>query len=558
MESLIEQFNLRSRLRFELSAGRIWLDENRMLLTHAKALGALRKELVQTVGMRRARRLFMRMGFVAGQLDADLALKMHKDDGRNFDVFQIGPGLHGFEGVVKAKITEAKIDWENGDMHCEVEWRDSWEAESHLQSFGTGEESACWSMIGYATGYVTRYFNRFIVFRETHCACCGGEVCLIAGKPAEEWAEDVYSDYFGDDDGNDPMRAMEEELAQLRGRKREPTPHGDLVGHAPAFRAAFDLLGKAAASPITVLLLGETGAGKEMFARWLHDNGPRSAAPFVAVNCAAIPHDLIESELFGVQKGAYTGAEASRAGRFERAHGGTLFLDELGDLPPAAQVKLLRVLQTGEVERLGDERARKVDVRLIAATNVDLQQAIAAGRFRADLYYRLATYPVTIPPLRERRSDIPLLASSLLEKYQSVYQKKVRGISEAALKALLAHDWPGNVRELENMIERGVLLAPQGGLIEIEHLFANGVAKAMSGAELDRSGSLNNEREARQKQLCNELLDENFDLQKHESRLLALAMQRAGGNMTHAAKLLGITRRQLSYRLKQGGEDGGE
>jgi len=558
MESLIEQFNLRSRLRFELSAGRIWLDENRMLLTHAKALGALRKELVQTVGMRRARRLFMRMGFVAGQIDADLALKMHNDDGRNFDVFQIGPGLHGFEGVVKAKITEAKIDWENGDMHCEVEWRDSWEAESHLQSFGVGEESACWSMIGYATGYVTRYFNRFIVFRETHCACCGGDVCLIAGKPAEEWGEDVYSDYFGDDDGDDPMRAMEEELAQLRGRKRESMPHGDLVGRAPAFRAAFDLLGKAAASPITVLLLGETGAGKEMFARWLHDNGPRAEGPFVAVNCAAIPHDLIESELFGVQKGAYTGAEASRAGRFERAHGGTLFLDEIGDLPPAAQVKLLRVLQTGEIERLGDERARKVDVRLIAATNVDLQQAIAAGRFRADLYYRLATYPVTIPPLRERRSDIPLLASSLLEKYQSAYQKKVRGISEAALKALLAHDWPGNVRELENMIERGVLLAPQGGLIEIEHLFANGVAKAMSGAELDRSGSLNNEREARQKQLCNELLDENFDLQKHESRLLALAMQRAGGNMTHAAKLLGITRRQLSYRLKQGGEDGGE
>jgi transcriptional regulator with GAF, ATPase, and Fis domain len=156
-----------------------------------------------------------------------------------------------------------------------------------------------------------------------------------------------------------------------------------------------------------VLLLGETGVGKEMFARWIHDHGNRAEQPFVAVNCAAIPHDLLESELFGVQKGAYTGAQASRAGRFERAHGGTLFLDEVGDLSPAAQVKLLRVLQTGEVERLGDDQTRKIDVRLVAATNVDLQQAIAAGRFRADLYYRLATYPVVIPPLRERRSDIP-------------------------------------------------------------------------------------------------------------------------------------------------------
>ncbi|KAF1711482.1 sigma-54-dependent Fis family transcriptional regulator [Pseudoxanthomonas kalamensis DSM 18571] len=555
MQRLIEQFNLRSHLRFDLGAGRIWLDENRMLLTHARAMGALRAELIRVLGTRRARILMLRMGFISGSIDAEVALKLH-DGGDNYDVFRLGPELHGFEGIVKSTITDAKIDWENGSFFGEVDLKDSWEAEAHLNAFGVGDDAACWSVMGYATGFVTRYFNRFIVFKETQCVCCGDDTCTIVGKPAEAWGEDVYSDYFGENDSDDPMRAMEEELAQLRGRSREQIPAGDLVGMAPSFRAAFDLLSKAAASPITVLLLGETGVGKEMFARWLHDHGPRSDAPFVAVNCAAIPHDLIESELFGVQKGAYTGADASRAGRFERANGGTLFLDEVGDLSPAAQVKLLRVLQTGEVERLGDDRSRKVDVRLIAATNVDLQQAIAMGRFRADLYYRLATYPVTIPPLQERRSDIPMLAASLLEKYQEAYGKKVQGISERGMHALLAHSWPGNVRELENMIERAVLLAPPGGLVEIDHLFASGAPREETGAELDSSGALGNEREARLSRLYDELLEDGFDLERHEARLLALAMQRSGGNMTHAARSLGITRRQLSYRLKQG--TGGE
>jgi len=344
---------------------------------------------------------------------------------------------------------------------------------------------------------------------------------------------------------------LQQDLWQLRTERCIPKSRGKLIGSSPAFSAAFDLLAKAANSPITVLLLGETGVGKEVFAQWLHENSDRADKPFIAVNCAAIPSELIESELFGVQKGAYTGAQASRAGKFERADGGTLFLDELGELSAAAQAKLLRVLQTGEVERLGDDKVRKVNVRLVAATNMNLQQAIAEGRFRADLYYRLATYPLEIPPLRERKSDIPVLAKVLIEKYAPLYHKTVQGVSDLAMQALMEYHWPGNVRELENLMERAVLLVTSGSEIEVQHLFAGTMQPGPAGAAVDRYGKVGNAQEARQAKLYEALLESGFDLQEHEARLLQLAVDRAKGNLTHAARMLGLTRRQLAYRVKQ-------
>lgn len=550
---LIEQFDLRSRLRFDLDHAHIWLDESRMLLLHTKAFGALRRELFDTLGARRAQGLLLRMGFAAGRQDADLARKL-TGAGTPYDVFRIGPELHAVEGVVKARITRADIDWDKGSFDGEVELESSWEAESHTQFFGKGEEPACWSVVGYASGYTTQFFKRLIVFREVSCVCRGDDKCVIVGKPADAWGDDGYLDYFRPDNVEGQLKEMEEELAQLRGRLNEQCGRGRLVGNSPGFRAAFELLSKAANSPISVLLLGETGAGKEVFAHWLHENSNRAQKPFVAVNCAALPNELIESELFGVQKGAYTGAQQSRAGRFERADGGTLFLDEVGDLSLSAQVKLLRVLQTGEVERLGGSEPRKVDVRVVAATNVDLHRAIEAGRFRADLYYRLATYPVVIPPLRERKSDIPLLVAALIDKIAPSYHKQLRGVSDRAMQALVAYDWPGNVRELQNLVERGILLAPAGGQIEIEHLFAGGPPLLSAGAVIDRRGGLGAMEEATQERLCDTLLSADFDLHAHEQRLLERAVQRSGGNLTHAASLLGITRRQLAYRLKQNAE----
>lgn len=549
-QQLIEKFKLRSRLRFNINSGHIWLDENRMMLMHARSLDVMRRKLFETMGERRARSMLFQMGFASGQLDAELATKL-TGEGDPYDVFKIGPVLHAFEGQEKATITNAEIDWEEGVFFGEVECLGSWEAESHLRHFGVSESSVCWMLMGHASGYVSQFFKRFIVFREVACVGKGDEKCIIVGKPAEAWGDDELMDLFDPTQVDSDLLNLEEELRQLRGTGHNNQGSGNVIGNSVAFRGAFELIRKAANSPISVLLLGETGVGKEMFARWLHEHSGRANQPFVALNCGAIPHDLIESELFGVQKGAYTGAHQSRPGRFERADGGTLFLDEVGDLSPAAQVKLLRVLQTGEIERLGDEQTRKVNVRLVAATNVDLQRAIAEGKFRADLYYRLATYPVNIPPLRDRKSDIPLLAAALIEKYSTLYEKKSQGLSDRAMKALYAHPWPGNVRELENLIERGILLAPAGGLIEIEHLFSGTPPQLEAGAEVDVKGQVCAQGEADRDRLYEALLRDGFDLERHEERLLEMAVERAGGNLTQAARTLGITRRQLAYRMNR-------
>jgi transcriptional regulator with GAF, ATPase, and Fis domain len=293
----------------------------------------------------------------------------------------------------------------------------------------------------------------------------------------------------------------------------------------------------------------------------LHQMSPRKDAPFVAVNCAAIPHDLIESELFGVEKGAFTGAHASRAGKFERAEGGTLFLDEIGEMPLAAQAKLLRALQEGEIERLGDERTRKVNVRVVAATNVDLAQAVQQGRFRPDLYYRVNVYPIQIPPLRERLSDLRQLVDALVKKFNHQHGKHVQGVSDKGFIALHAHGWPGNVRELENVIERGVVLAPQQGWIDAHHLFLSLEAVLARESGISESGCLEDRGTAEDalRQLCDHVLRSGIALEELERSVMRTCVEQEGGNIASAARRLGMTRPKLSYRLQRSdGEDEGE
>jgi len=249
-------------------------------------------------------------------------------------------------------------------------------------------------------------------------------------------------------------RALRAKLAQLA--------HGEgeegLLGAAPTFRAALNTLRQVAPSSAIVLLQGESGTGKELAARLLHDLSPRAAGPFVPVNCAAIPESILEAELFGYERGAFTGATQRREGRFERAHGGTLFLDEVADMTPGVQVKLLRVLQDGMVERLGGTQPLQVDVRIVAATNRDLATEVRAGRFREDLFYRLDVVSVRLPPLRDRREDVPLLAAVFLRRFAEQNRRNVSGFTPLALKALEAYEWPGNVRELQHAVERAVVL----------------------------------------------------------------------------------------------------
>jgi DNA-binding NtrC family response regulator/predicted hydrocarbon binding protein len=555
-KEVVDRFDLRSKLRFNQETGKIWLGESRLLLLHAKALMEMRTKLFDYLDAESAKRMLIRIGFVAGEQDADLAHKL-ADNKNSYDVFRIGPELHAFEGHVRSHITEAEIDWETGRFFGEVIVENSWEAEAHLQSLGLSEEAACWTIVGYASGYTSRFFRRFIVFKEIECMCKGDHHCKIVGKPADCWDDENYIELFRDDPLSPSLREIEKELSQLRGKRQVKYDTDGLVGASPEFTSALNLLKRAADSPINVLLLGETGVGKEVFARWLHEHSSRSEKPFIAVNCGAIPHELIEAELFGVKKGAYTGAQESRPGRFERADGGTLFLDELGDLPLSAQVKLLRVLQTGEVERLGDDEVRKVNVRLVAATNVDLQQAIKDSQFRADLYYRIATYPVNIPPLRERRADILILCNAMIERFSASYQKRLTGLSGQAMQVLTRYEWPGNVRELENVIERGVLLATDGGLIELDHLFVNPPDLADTQeriSEVDEQGQVKplSAMPEMDTQFYDKLLEQGeFDLASHEQQLFEAAVRKAKGNLTHAAQYLGVTRRQLAYRVNE-------
>jgi transcriptional regulator with PAS, ATPase and Fis domain len=445
------------------------------------------------------------------------------------------------------------MDRTRGRFYGEFLWENSWEGQWHRQYFGIHDEPVCWTQIGYASGYTSAFMGRRILYKEVDCVGAGDANCRIVGKPVEEWEDaDAQMRYYNPESIADQLIDLQTQVTHLRasiGEKETLPEH--MIGVSPGFRAAYGLLKQAAGSQIPVLLLGETGVGKEVFARCLHEMSPRAGAAFVAVNCAAIPPELVESELFGVEKGAYTGAQSARPGRFERADGGTLLLDEVGDLPLPAQAKLLRVLQEHEIERLGDARPRKVDVRVVAATNADLAKLVKEGKFRLDLYYRLNAYQIHIPPLRERKEDISPLSKAFLEKYATLHGKRLRGFTDKAKRALLSYSWPGNIRELQNVIERSVILAAHGSRIEAEHLFLaerNGRSPEFG---LDASGAPSAQSWQPGERLCESVLNGVFTLDEVESMLLTAAVAKTKGNLSSAARLLGITRPQLAYRLKR-------
>jgi DNA-binding NtrC family response regulator/predicted hydrocarbon binding protein len=540
--------DLRRLLRFEPDSGAIWLGDRRMVLMHTMALTALRQDLICSVGAEHARRILTRMGYAAGMCDAEYARKTRPDMTLN-ECFLVGPQLFMLEGAAQVTPVKLSFDIQAGQFYGEFNWENSWEAYAHQQEYGLDTDPACWTLLGYASGYTSAFMGRLILYKETLCAACGAEHCQIVGRPIEEWPDgESHRVYFNDDSLMEKMEALQLQVDALKSTLEPANLGGQLIGNSSAFRKAYMLMQKVASTQATVLLTGETGVGKERFARALHELSSRADKPFVAVNCAALPSELVEAELFGVEKGAFTGAHALRIGRFERADGGTLLLDEVGELPLAAQAKLLRVLQEGEIERVGGDSTRRVNVRLVAATNVDLQQAVLAGRFRADLLYRLNVYPICIPPLRERKTDIEPLAQGMLTRFCALHSKRVLGFEERALQALQQHSWPGNVRELENLVERGVILSSQSGMVEVEHLFPAQPDAVQTS--LDAQGHLAKLPSAQDKDLCARILDSGSALEDIDALVLDLAVARAHGNLSEAARLLGMTRPQLAYRLK--------
>ena len=330
---------------------------------------------------------------------------------------------------------------------------------------------------------------------------------------------------------------LREENRSLREALGEKYSHPNIVAISPKMQEVLATVERVAPTNSTVLLGGESGVGKDLIARAIHEKSRRASGPFIKINSTAIPENLLESELFGYERGAFTGATTTKPGKFELADKGTLFLDEIGDVPPAIQVKLLRVLQEREFERLGGTRTIKVDVRLLAATNRDLRAALEDGTFREDLYYRLNVVPIDIPPLREHKEDIPGLANLFLTRFatESGRSEIITGISPAALQLLVGHYWPGNVRELQNVIERACALA-LGNQLEA------------SDIQLDSPRNRNNAASDR-------FLPDGMTLDQWEDEMIREALKRAGGNKSQAARLLGLSRNALRYRLSKIGID---
>jgi DNA-binding NtrC family response regulator len=549
-----KNLDLRRLVHFSAEDGTIWLGEHRMVLLHVAALAALRKELFNMAGPEQARRILTRMGFACGTRDAELARKIRADQDP-IDAFVVGPQLHMLEGSVQVTPVKIEMDIAAGTFYGEFIWNNSWEAQTHVEEFGPQHDPVCWMLLGYASGYTSAFMDRFVLFKEIECSACGTDHCRIVGKPLEEWPDGAaHTIYYEDDAIVSRLLELTTQVDVLRSSIEEPRRIENMIGSSPAFLRAYQLVSKAAETNVTVLLTGETGVGKERFARALHQTSSRANGPFIAVNCAALPHDLVESELFGAEKGAFTGAHTTRIGKFERAEGGTLFLDEIGELPLIAQSKILRVLQEGEIERLGDDQTRKVNVRIVTATNVDLQKAVKEGKFRADLFYRLNVYPIAIPPLRERTLDIPPMVDAMIKKFCTLHNKRVAGITDKAMQALKQYSWPGNVRELENLIERGIILTPQDDWIERDQfsLCLDGSDRSdKSDIGLTDAGALEEKRPPEQARLCDAFLATGLSLNEVETMLLSEAVERSAGNLAGAARLLGLTRPQLTYRLKR-------
>jgi DNA-binding NtrC family response regulator len=335
------------------------------------------------------------------------------------------------------------------------------------------------------------------------------------------------------------QRETEIELEVARRRLRETGVLGRLVGSSQSMREIFGLIEQIAPSNVSVLITGESGTGKELVARTLHDLSPRKTRPFVAVNCAAIPETLIESEIFGHEKGAFTGAADRRAGCFELATGGTLLLDEIGEMPAATQAKLLRVLEERKLRRLGARTEQDVDVRVLAATNRDPGQAVAEGHLRPDLYYRLNVFNISMPPLREHLEDVPAMAEAMLDEMNRKHGRKVSGVAPSMLDRMMAHDWPGNGRELRNTVERAVILCPDGAPLDAGHLPPGfGKAQTLGAQAFDASVVA---------------VRVGSTVDEAERLLILRTLEATGQNKTRAAEILGVSLKTLHNKLKEYG-----
>ncbi|HEX5070270.1 MAG TPA: sigma 54-interacting transcriptional regulator [Vicinamibacterales bacterium] len=526
--------DLHELLHVHPEGGLITFAGERVLLLDAVALGLLRRELIETLGLTAARAVLTRFGFAHGWRVAEMLRKGFPWDTE--DEWRVaGARLHTLQGLVRAEVTHASLS--ASAPGAEGIWHDSYEAEQHLLHLGQAEEPVCWTLTGFASGYMSCVYGKEIIAVEDRCRGRGDAVCHVAVRSREEWGPEIakYLPFYDkaclDSELSRLTDTLKKEERRLHARRAsrhiEAAAPAGLVSSSAAMLRTLDLARRVAKVDSTVLITGESGSGKERLARFIHDESARTAGPFLAINCAAVPETLLESELFGHVRGSFTGATQDRAGLFEAANGGTLLLDEIGDVPPPMQVKLLRVLQEREVRRVGENRARSINVRVLAATNRDLLADVHAARFRQDLYYRLRVVEVVVPPLRDRRDDILPLARQLLAAAARRFGRKPATLAPEAANLLLHYPWPGNVRELENALERAVALAPS------DRIGADDLPPEISAAPVPSPGT-----------------DDLRTLAEVERDHIAAVLRASGGNRARAAKQLGIGEATLYRKIK--------
>jgi DNA-binding NtrC family response regulator len=476
----VEDLHHSELLELDPEGGVIRFAGQRALLLDAVAMGLLRQYLVENFGLTAARAVLTQFGFAHGWRMAG-ALRKEFEWENDEQWRRAGPHVYTLEGLFRSQPGGEDPLSKKGAMLLA-----SYEAEQHLLHFGRSDSGVCWTISGLMSGYLSHTAGKEIYVLEDRCLGEGHAACHLLGRTREEWGDEHAEELAFFDSGRltecldvslskvtETLKAAEEKLrahrrALVRVVRDVEEPLG-IVAKSSSMRHVLDLARRVAKVDAAVLITGESGVGKERIARLVHDESTRAAGPFIAVNCGAITETLLESELFGHKRGAFTGAASDRPGLFEAANHGTLLLDEIGDVSSGMQVKLLRVLQEMEIRRVGENKSRPVDVRVLAATNRDLARGIDKGTFRQDLYYRLKVVELHVPPLRERRDDLLPLARVLLADAAVRMARKISGLTPRTADQLLRYDWPGNVRELENAMERAVALA-RGNRVDLDDL----------------------------------------------------------------------------------------